>query len=305
MRSSLLRWLLPVSCVVLLVPALASARVTDATTGLSATGRSAGLSTACSGGASQCIATMVGRALNILFGFIGIVLLGYVLYGGFTWMTASGSKDVEQAQGIIRNAVIGVVIIACSFAISSFVLTQLGQISAGINGTSGGSSADTTGGTTVGELMDGATRQCCYADATPTISCVNDCQRTPTAFGLTAPVTEDACLTACGSRICPLSGDPARPRPAPGQSQCTPGVTAGPTPARFNLATYCTALGAEPRPVGVCDTCVRDCAARSICTPGDALYVGGRILSEADAAGQRTHCREVVCTMGTSPACAL
>ncbi len=226
MRSSLARWIVPVSCLALLVPGLLSARVNDASTGLSASGRAAGLSTACSGSASACLATLMGRVLNILFGFLGVILLGYILYGGFVWMTASSGKDVDQAQTIIRNAVIGVAIIACSFAVSNFVLRRLGEIS-GISGTNlsdeAGSGGASGGSPTVDQLMDGATRPCCYGNPLPMSTCVADCGRTPTAFGLTAPVTENACITACGSRIC-TAGTPTDPRPVAGQSQCAAGA---------------------------------------------------------------------------------
>lgn len=299
MRSSLARWFVPLFCLALLVPAVASARITDATTGLTVSGQGAGLATACgSGGATACIATMVGRILNVIFGFIGIVLLGYIVYGGFSWMTAGGLKEVEQAKGVIRNAVIGVAIIACSFALSSFALDQLGQIATGAISGGSGSGSGTGNDATLNALMDGATRQCCYNDATPMISCTTDCQRTPTAFGLTSGADENACITACGSRLCPTTG------PVPGQAQCTPGAPSGgsvPSTA-FSLPNYCTTLGREAAGT-TCDACVHDCMVRSVCTPGDPIYIGGRILSTTDATNQRGNCRETVCTMGSSPAC--
>ncbi len=309
MRFSLTRWIIPVSCIALLVPALASARVTDATTGLGATGRAAGLSTACSGSATQCVATLLGRILNILFGFLGIVLLGYVLYGGFIWMTAGGNpKAVGQAQDVIRNSVIGVIIIASSFAISDYVIREVANLAVGSGGSTLSGGADSNDAQ-LDALMDGATRPCCYArtaqSSAPMTACVNDCQRNPTAFSLAPGATENACIDACGSRICPMAGEPPVPTPAPGQSVCTSGGTGpGGGTAPWTLASYCSARtpytsGGSPR----CNTCVDDCVTHSLCTPGDPIYVGGRIMRESDANNQRAHCRETVCTMGATPAC--
>jgi hypothetical protein len=69
---------------------------------------------------------IVGRIINILLGFIGIVLLLIVLYAGFQWMTAGGdSKKVEEAKQRISNAVVGLIILVAAFAISNFVLGSL------------------------------------------------------------------------------------------------------------------------------------------------------------------------------------
>jgi len=76
--------------------------------------------------------SMIGRIINIALGFLGILLLGYLLYAGFLWMTAGGDEDkVKDATKIIQNAVIGLIIVLAAFAISNFVLSKLVQISQG------------------------------------------------------------------------------------------------------------------------------------------------------------------------------
>lgn len=78
---------------------------------------------------SRELPEIIGQIINIVLGFMGIVLLAYFLYAGFLWMTAGGdSKKVSEATTMIRNAIIGLVIIVASFAISNFVLTQLVDI---------------------------------------------------------------------------------------------------------------------------------------------------------------------------------
>lgn len=303
MRFSLARFIAPLSCVLLLVPVLASARVSDSNTGLSVTGRAAGLSTACSGSASDCIATMLGRIFNVVFGFLGIVLLGYVIYGGFVWMTADGSKDVDKAQGIIRNAVIGVIIIASSFAVSSFVIEQVGQIAGVTGGGAGTESADGTGaGGRLDALMDGATRPCCYANPRPMESCVADCQRTPTAFGITGPASESACILPCGSRVC-TGGTPSDPRPVAGQSQCTAGAPTGLGAGGGSAGSTLTACQNFIRNVRVplepCASCINGCQRATICNDNPYNNVAGRPSSAATTAhldAQTETCRTMTCT---------
>ena len=76
--------------------------------------------------------TIIGSLINVVLGFLGIVLLFYVLRAGFLWMTAGGDdKQVTQAKNMIRDAVIGLVVIIAGFAISNFVLQQLVNVTNG------------------------------------------------------------------------------------------------------------------------------------------------------------------------------
>ncbi len=73
---------------------------------------------------------IAGSIINVALGFLGIILLGYMLYAGFLWMTSGGDTERSgQALTMIRNAVIGLVIIVAAFAISSFVLGSLVNVS--------------------------------------------------------------------------------------------------------------------------------------------------------------------------------
>ncbi|MBU1348626.1 pilin [Patescibacteria group bacterium] len=82
--------------------------------------------TAAGVGEQKSLETIVGGIINVVLGFLGIVLLGYMLFAGFQWMTAGGDeKKVANAKDMIKNAIIGLVIIVAAFAISSFVLGSL------------------------------------------------------------------------------------------------------------------------------------------------------------------------------------
>jgi cytochrome bd-type quinol oxidase subunit 2 len=57
----------------------------------------------------------------------GILLFGMLLFGGITWLTAQGNEDqVEKAQRIISNAVIGLVIVIAAFFITQILGSALG-----------------------------------------------------------------------------------------------------------------------------------------------------------------------------------
>ena len=84
------------------------------------------------------IRVVITRIINVALGFLGIMVVLIILYGGFTWMTAGGDVDrVESAKKIITNGIIGLIIIILSFAFSSFILRRL-QEAAGLPGPGGG-----------------------------------------------------------------------------------------------------------------------------------------------------------------------
>jgi len=72
---------------------------------------------------------MIGTAISIILGVLGVILVLIVIYAGFWWMTAQGDeKKVEKAKKMIYNAIIGLVIIFAAYAITNFVLDQLESI---------------------------------------------------------------------------------------------------------------------------------------------------------------------------------
>ncbi|OGY51656.1 MAG: hypothetical protein A3J65_02355 [Candidatus Buchananbacteria bacterium RIFCSPHIGHO2_02_FULL_45_11b] len=64
--------------------------------------------------------------VQYLLGFLGIIAIIVILYGGFVWLTSAGSEEkVGQAKKIITAGIIGLIIIFISYAIAAFVITQL------------------------------------------------------------------------------------------------------------------------------------------------------------------------------------
>lgn len=81
---------------------------------------------------SPNLETVIGLIINSVLSLVGIILLGYMIYGGFRWMTAGGdAKAVTEAQAIMKNAVIGIIIIALSYLIADWVLRMLISASSG------------------------------------------------------------------------------------------------------------------------------------------------------------------------------
>jgi len=104
--------------VLTVLPVLATPALTVTDTGLGY-GTYTGLGT-------KDIREGVMTIVNVLLGFLGIIAILIVLYGGFLWMTAAGNEDkVDQAKKIITAGIIGLIIIFVSFAIASFVITSL------------------------------------------------------------------------------------------------------------------------------------------------------------------------------------
>jgi hypothetical protein len=68
---------------------------------------------------------IIARIIQVALGFMGIIAVGLILYAGFLYMTSQGDEQkIEKAKNIIKNAVIGIIIIASAFAIVSFILNN-------------------------------------------------------------------------------------------------------------------------------------------------------------------------------------
>lgn len=68
----------------------------------------------------------IGTFLGVILNLLGVALLLLFLYAGFLWMTAQGDdKKVGQAKMIMKNAVIGLVIVLFSRLLAEFVVDQL------------------------------------------------------------------------------------------------------------------------------------------------------------------------------------
>ena len=71
--------------------------------------------------------TVINGIITAVFGVLGLIFLFLTLYAGYLWMTAMGdSKKVTKAKDILSQGVIGLIIVASSYAISFFVVDLIG-----------------------------------------------------------------------------------------------------------------------------------------------------------------------------------
>lgn len=78
------------------------------------------------GFSSQDLKVTIENIVKIILGFLGIITIILVLYGGFLWMTSFGEEDkISQAKKIISAGVVGLVLVLAAYAISLFVINSL------------------------------------------------------------------------------------------------------------------------------------------------------------------------------------
>jgi hypothetical protein len=119
---------------------------------------------------------LAGRIINFSLGFLGVIAVGFIAYAGFLWLTSSGDEEkITTAKNILKNGVIGLVIILSSWAIASFIISRL---------------VGTTNGTGTG----------CYEGETRSCGCGGSMMCASGSFG--------ACLnSSCSSGVHPISCD--------------------------------------------------------------------------------------------------
>ncbi|TSC56479.1 MAG: Uncharacterized protein G01um101418_314 [Parcubacteria group bacterium Gr01-1014_18] len=71
-------------------------------------------------------AVYIGQVLSVIYGFLGVIALGYVVYAGFLWLTAKGDQaKIDESKEIISSAVIGMVILMGAYTLTNFVVLAL------------------------------------------------------------------------------------------------------------------------------------------------------------------------------------
>lgn len=80
-------------------------------------------------GGESDLKTLVATILNFFLGFLGFVMVVMIIYAGVLYVTSAGNEEnVGKAKKILLYCVIGVILIAISYA---FVSTLLGAASGG------------------------------------------------------------------------------------------------------------------------------------------------------------------------------
>lgn len=75
---------------------------------------------------SQDLKQTIENIVQIILGFLGVVFILLLLYGGWTWMTSAAEPDkINKAKKIIISAVVGLLLILTSYAIALFIINSL------------------------------------------------------------------------------------------------------------------------------------------------------------------------------------
>lgn len=68
--------------------------------------------------------TLIGNVIGSILALIGVIFFVLMVYGGFLWMTAHGdSGQVDKGRETIIAAVIGIIIVAASYALTAFIMS--------------------------------------------------------------------------------------------------------------------------------------------------------------------------------------
>lgn len=78
-------------------------------------------------GTSGSLRDLVLKIVNFFLGFLGLLAVIMVIYGGFLYISSAGNDEkVGQAKKILLYAVLGIVVIVVSFALVNTLLKGLG-----------------------------------------------------------------------------------------------------------------------------------------------------------------------------------
>jgi TRAP-type C4-dicarboxylate transport system permease small subunit len=71
---------------------------------------------------------MVNKIISVALMVLAFVFFGLTLYAGLRWMTAQGNEEmVTKSKEILKAAIIGLVIVTASYALTKFIFSQLAQ----------------------------------------------------------------------------------------------------------------------------------------------------------------------------------
>lgn len=96
--------------------------------GLEGVAGKAGLKDTAKGSLTDIVGNVIGTALSM----VGVLFFGLMIYGGILWMTDRGNEEhSKKALETIKAAVIGIIIVLASYAITSFVFEKVGGVGGG------------------------------------------------------------------------------------------------------------------------------------------------------------------------------
>ena len=88
--------------------------------------KGAGYDTSGEFGKASNITDYVKPIVQGALALVGTLFFLYMFYGGYLWFSAAGNDErLKQGQEVIRNSIIGLIIVIGAYAITAFVLSRL------------------------------------------------------------------------------------------------------------------------------------------------------------------------------------
>ncbi len=100
----------------IIIPIFASAALKDmCDTGLCETNTETGF--------NSNLPYFIGNIIRALLGLLGVLILIFILYGGYLWLVSGGNEQmITKAKGILTSAFIGLIIVLAAMAITTFIM---------------------------------------------------------------------------------------------------------------------------------------------------------------------------------------
>ncbi len=72
------------------------------------------------------LASLVGMVIAVALSLVGLIFLVLMVYAGYLWMTAHGEEEkVKTAQTIIKQSIIGLIIVIGAYSITYYIVPIL------------------------------------------------------------------------------------------------------------------------------------------------------------------------------------
>lgn len=95
-----------------------AAMAADINSLLEATRGGAGFATA----TETTVSGYLGSIVQYILSFLGVLFVVFIIYAGFLWMTARGDDEqVSKAKDIMRNSVVGLIIVLSAALITTTI----------------------------------------------------------------------------------------------------------------------------------------------------------------------------------------